>query len=80
MRPPKSAYYKHKWEGRVYDGPWEGKQVSQDRWYFRVAITPPLSVMDFNPNDLVGTTMIKTGIYFWSDALRAWVYDWSTHG
>lgn len=62
--------------GRVIDGPWRGKQISKPYPDFQVAVIPPMSVCEFNPQaDLVGDTIatrFATVTYRWSFSLGEW--------
>ncbi len=62
--------------GRVYDGPWEGKNYECERPYFVVPLTKlasALSWREFVPTEEI---TIQHGYYRWSQPIRAWVYCW----
>lgn len=66
-----------RFEGRVYDGPWEGRQYAIDRLYFEISIAPPFSWRaPFPPIDMPALVEIRRGYYRWSSPLRAWVFCW----
>lgn len=66
--------------GRVYDGPWEGRQLDHDRPWYEFNHMPdawlhPIWIID----DIVpqSATFYRC-LYRWSNPLRAWVFDWRT--
>lgn len=62
-----------RYAGRVYDGPWEGRQLANDNpWYF-FHIADPADIMPIRPGAIVNLKTVQTG-YRWSYALRAWVF------
>ncbi len=62
-----------KYAGRVYDGPWEGRQLANDNpWYF-FHLVDPESIVYARPGGIIPT--VSTGFgYRWSHPLRAWVF------
>lgn len=61
--------------GRVYDGPWEGRSVTQREPWFYVSVVSTPPVLDFHPEALVEISVdYHRGEYRWSHPLRAWVF------
>lgn len=61
-------------EGRVIDGPWEGKQITKAEPYFTIHWTDPVSVFAFDPNEPPSITNMHNGLYKWSRSLKAWCF------
>ncbi len=62
--------------GRVYDGPWEGRNYESERSWFIIPIREPISCLEFRPEQTPILVNIKRGQYRWSQPLRAWVFNW----
>lgn len=69
-----------KYAGRVYDGPWEGRQLANDRPWCEFNWSDYGSVSDFRPwlpmESIPMTVTYQRFEYRWSAPLRAWVFVW----
>ena len=66
-----------RYEGRVYDGPWEGRNYASERPRFDVPMMPRSLDCRFTPaSELVAPTTYEVKSYRWSAPLRAWVFCW----
>jgi len=72
-RFPRNWPYLGRFEGRVVDGPKRGQMIAKEEPYFRAALYPRMSVLDFNPDDYMPERVTMPYIdYVWSWSLEEW--------
>jgi hypothetical protein len=64
-----------RFEGICYDGPWEGRQISYDMPWYRVALVPALGIVDWQEADRFSSLHVTYATYVWQRDLRKWVFD-----
>lgn len=69
-----------RFEGRVYDGPWEGKHRSEEVPYFHVLLAISYGrIPKWGSFDPTAAVAVRNGYYRWSYPLRAWVFVWNRY-
>lgn len=71
-----------KYAGRVYDGPWEGRNLENDSPWYEINWMPQMALPSWRDHawdDPIPMTAVYYRMaYRWSRPLRAWVFDWNS--